>query len=104
MPTAAQRYENDQYYTTDPAGMGNPWFITSLWVAEYDMQTGNTGRAEDTIRWVRDCMLRSGVLSEQVNPITYQFTSVAPLAWSQAEFLSCVLDLAAIKANQTNKE
>ncbi|HSE60785.1 MAG TPA: glycoside hydrolase family 15 protein [Candidatus Saccharimonadales bacterium] len=103
-PTAAQRYENDQYYTTDPAGMGNPWFITSLWVAEYDMQTGNVDRAEATLQWVRDCMLRSGVLSEQVNPITYKFTSVAPLAWSQAEFLSCILDLAAIKANADAKE
>jgi GH15 family glucan-1,4-alpha-glucosidase len=91
-PTLAQRYENDQYYTADPAGMGNPWFITTLWLAEYDMQTGNVDRARKTIEWVRDRMLRSGVLSEQVNPITYTFTSVAPLAWSQAEFLSCVMD------------
>jgi GH15 family glucan-1,4-alpha-glucosidase len=103
-PTPAQRYENDQYYTTDPAGMGNPWFITSLWIAEYDMQTGNIERARATINWVKNCMLRSGVLSEQVNPITYKFTSVAPLAWSQAEFLSCVMDFMANTRPATEKE
>lgn len=92
-PTYLQRYERDQYYTTDPAGMGNPWFVTSLWAAEYDMQTGNVERAEKTIRWVRDCMLPTGVLSEQVHPDNRTFASVAPLTWSQAEFLSSILDL-----------
>lgn len=94
-PTLLQRYEYDQYYTTNSAGMGNPWFVTSLWVAEYDMQTGNAARARATINWVKDHMLSTGVLSEQFDSTTYTFASVAPLAWSQAEFLSCVLDLQA---------
>lgn len=92
-PTYLQRYERDQYYTTNSAGMGNPWFVTSLWAAEYDMQTGNVERALKTIRWVRDCMLPTGVLSEQVHPDNHTFASVAPLTWSQAEFLSSILDL-----------
>jgi GH15 family glucan-1,4-alpha-glucosidase len=92
-PTVLPRYEHDQYYTVDPAGLGNPWFVTSLWLAEYDTQTGNTERAKKTIQWVKDRMLSTGVLSEQINPFSLAFTSVAPLAWSQAEFLSSILDL-----------
>lgn len=91
-PTIIQRYEYDQYYTSDPAGMGNPWFVTTLWVAEYDMQAGNLERAKKTIQWVQKQMLSTGVLSEQVDPKTFKFASVAPLTWSQAEFLSSILD------------
>lgn len=92
-PTPLQRYEYDQYYTSNPSGFGNAWFITTLWMAEYDMQTGNIDRAKTTIRWVRDRMLHTGVLSEQVNLDTLVFTSVAPLAWSQAEFINSIIDL-----------
>ncbi|HSW81728.1 MAG TPA: glycoside hydrolase family 15 protein [Candidatus Saccharimonas sp.] len=92
-PTYVQRYERDQYYTTNPTGMGNPWFVTSLWAAEYDMQTGNMARAKKTIEWVRNCMLPTGVLSEQVHPDNSTFASVAPLTWSQAEFLTSIIDL-----------
>ncbi|HET9411661.1 MAG TPA: glycoside hydrolase family 15 protein [Candidatus Saccharimonadales bacterium] len=92
-PTPLQRYEYDQYYTADPTGMGNPWFVTTLWVAEYDMRIGNLERARATINWVKDRMLSTGVLSEQINPKTLAFASVAPLTWSQAEFVNSVLDL-----------
>lgn len=92
-PTILQRYEYDQYYTTNPSGFGNPWFVTTLWIAEYDIQTGNIDRARTTINWVKDRMLRSGVLSEQINMDTMAFASVAPLTWSQAEFISAVIDL-----------
>jgi GH15 family glucan-1,4-alpha-glucosidase len=97
-PTPLQRYEYDQYYTTNPAGFGNPWFVTTLWLAEYDMRTGNMARAMATISWVKDRMLRTGVLPEQINMQNLTFASVAPLAWSQAEFLSCLLDLASQEA------
>lgn len=92
-PTISPRYEHDQYYTVDPAGLGNPWYVTSLWMAEYDMQLGNLQRAQVTIDWVRQNMYSTGMLAEQINPFTLAPTSVAPLAWSQAEFLSAVLDM-----------
>jgi GH15 family glucan-1,4-alpha-glucosidase len=94
-PTIIQRYERDQYFTFDSAGMGNPWFVTTLWLAEYDLQTGNTERGKMTIEWVKDQMMTTGVLSEQINPHSLEFTSVAPLTWSQAEFVSSILDLVA---------
>ncbi|HKX73139.1 MAG TPA: glycoside hydrolase family 15 protein [Candidatus Saccharimonadales bacterium] len=101
-PTILQRYEYDQYYTADPAGFGNPWFVTTLWAAEYDMQIGNMARARTTINWVKDRMLSTGVLSEQVHPNDWTFASVAPLTWSQAEFVSSILDLQA-KQNTINE-
>lgn len=100
-PTVLQRYEYDQYYTANPSGLGNPWFICTLWAAEHDMLTGRVARAKQTIRWVRDRMLSTGVLSEQINMATMTFASVAPLAWSQAEFLSCLIDL---QAHETPNE
>ncbi|HWZ65984.1 MAG TPA: glycoside hydrolase family 15 protein [Patescibacteria group bacterium] len=93
MPTPIPRYEHDQYRTVDPAGMGNPWFITTLWMAQYYMETDKLPLAKSTVEWVRDRMSSSGVLSEQIDPFNQTVIGVAPLCWSQAEFLNSVLDL-----------
>ncbi|MGH7196475.1 MAG: glycoside hydrolase family 15 protein [Candidatus Saccharimonadales bacterium] len=92
-PTKLPRYEHDQYNTVDTAGLGNPWFVTSLWMAQRDLQMKREDRAKATVKWTTELMLPSGVLSEQINPFSQRFISVAPLAWSQAEFLNTVLDL-----------
>jgi GH15 family glucan-1,4-alpha-glucosidase len=73
--------------------MGNPWFITTLWQAQYYIETNRVAAAQKIVEWVQDRMLKSGVLSEQINPYTHSFISVAPLAWSQAEFINTVIDL-----------
>lgn len=91
-PTIGGRYENDRYNTTNPSGNGNPWYITTLWMAQFDIQMGNIKRAETTLNWVQAHMLSTGVLPEQFDPETYKFISVAPLTWSQAEFLNTALD------------
>jgi GH15 family glucan-1,4-alpha-glucosidase len=49
--------------------------------------------ARKVVEWVRQRMLPSGILSEQINPYTLEFISVAPLAWSQAEFVNTAIDL-----------
>lgn len=88
------RYENDQYNTVDPSGLGNPWFITTFWMAQYALlEEGDTHQAQAAVDWALELMMPTGVLSEQINPYSYKFISVAPLAWSQAEFLNTVLDL-----------
>ena len=91
--TPMPRYEGDQYNTVDPASVGNPWIITTLWLAQYYMETDRLDEARAIIDWVRERMLPSGVLGEQLNPYTLKFVSVAPLAWSQAEFMNSILDL-----------
>ena len=65
------------------------------------MQTGKKDRATTTINWVREHMLATGVLSEQFNPFNSAFISVAPLTWSQAEFVTTILDLSKNSNEQT---
>jgi GH15 family glucan-1,4-alpha-glucosidase len=87
------RYEHDLYNRVDDESLGNPWFITTLWQAQYFIETGRAPTARKVVDWVQSRMLPSGVLSEQINPYTHAFLSVAPLAWSQAEFVNTVIDL-----------
>lgn len=86
------RYENDYYHRPSPDVLGNWWIITSLWLAQYELQNDNPATAERILDWVRDQMLPSGVLSEQVNPLTHEISSVAPLTWSHAEYVATLLD------------
>lgn len=87
------RYMNDQYNTVDPSGIGNPWFVTSLWLAQYYLEIEQPDEAKKIIDWAQKHMLGTGVLPEQINPNDGKFVSVAPLAWSQAEYISTLLDL-----------
>lgn len=87
------RYENDHYNRVSDDITGNPWFVTSLWLAQYYISSGQAEPAKAIIAWCQSHMMTSGVLSEQINPYTNQFVSVAPLAWSQAEYSSTLLDL-----------
>lgn len=94
------RYVHDHYNTVEEGGIGNPWFVTTLWLAQYYLELEQTDEALKVIDWVQKHMLSSGVLSEQVNPATGQFVSVAPLAWSQAEYVSTLLDLLSQPINE----
>lgn len=87
------RYEHDLYNRVDEESLGNPWFITTLWQAQYYLETGRAPAARKIVDWAQARMLPSGVLAEQINPYTHAFLSVAPLAWSQAEFVNTIIDL-----------
>lgn len=87
------RYEGDTYHRAYDGAPSNPWFITSLWHAQYLIETGRDIEAREIVDWVLAHALPSGVLSEQVFADGSQ-TSVAPLTWSHAELLSTLLDLA----------
>ena len=82
------RYDNDGYYRIDRNTPGNPWFITTLWLAEYYIQIAKTEDdlkpAVEIFEWVAAHALPTGVLSEQLNPNTGAPVSVAPLTWSHA--------------------
>lgn len=84
------RYENDTYLRD--GDQSNWWFVTSLWLAQYYLEIGKNKEAAKILAWVRDSALSTGMLSEQVNPATRQPMGVAPLTWSQAEYLSTLLD------------
>jgi GH15 family glucan-1,4-alpha-glucosidase len=89
----ATRYNNDNYMRRDPNSNGNPWFVCTLWMAQYYNHTGQPQRATQVLDWVIEKALDGGVLSEQIDPNTGQPVSVAPLVWSHAEFINTVLDI-----------
>lgn len=87
------RYENDGYFRKEESDRSNPWFVTSLWMAQYYIKIGRHAAARDIMKWTLDHALPSGVLSEQLDPITGAPVSVTPLVWSHAEFINTALDL-----------
>ena len=74
---------------------GNPWFITTLWYTQWEISIARSDRDLDKVRadlnWVERNTLRSGILSEQLNPYTREQVGAAPLTWSHAEFLRTVI-------------
>lgn len=92
------RYENDYYHrvSNDIAAVpGNPWFICTLWLADYFItraQTpGELKMALPIFEWTAAHSLESGVLAEQVNPYTNEPISVSPLTWSHATVVSTAI-------------
>lgn len=92
------RYENDYYHriSADTAAVpGNPWFICTLWLADYFIARAKTlaelKMALPIFEWTASHALESGVLAEQVNPYTNEPLSVSPLTWSHATVVSLVI-------------
>jgi len=89
----APRYEHDGYFLNDSTKLGNPWFVTSLWIAQYYIRLNSPDKAQAIVDWTAAHALPSGVLSEQIDPTTGAQLSVAPLVWSHAELINTLLDL-----------
>ena len=91
------RYENDNYFqqSQDIANVpGNPWFVATLWVAEHHIAVtkdlAGLDRPRELLEWCATKANRSGVLAEQVHPLTGEPMSVAPLTWSHAAYVGAV--------------
>jgi GH15 family glucan-1,4-alpha-glucosidase len=89
------RYENDYYHqvTKDLSqAPGNPWFISALWMAQYHIGRATTldelAEAKPWLRWTQAHALPSGVLAEQIDPLTGAPLSVSPLTWSHGEYVA----------------
>ncbi len=97
------RYENDQYqriagdYTGKP---GNPWIITTAWLAQCYAAKGQTAEAEKLLDWIRSVKTASNLLPEQISPFDKSPLSVTPLLWSHAEYLRTYLMLAPPRFDQ----
>lgn len=87
------RYENDQYFAVDSNYQGNPWFVTTLWLAQYYARIKQNDKTKHYIDWTVSHALPSGVLSEQIHPVDGSPISVTPLVWSHAELINTILDL-----------
>ena len=93
------RYENDRYHqVTDDVGRvpGNPWFVCTLWLAQWQIACartpGDLAPALEVLLWVAKRALPSGVLAEQLHPFTDAPLSVSPLTWSHAAFVTTFLE------------
>ncbi len=88
------RYENDNYMRIkeDNNITGNPWIITTLWMARYYIRNGDMEKSWSLIEWVKSHRQKSGIFSEQINPYTGEPHSVSPLVWSNAEFIITLLE------------
>jgi GH15 family glucan-1,4-alpha-glucosidase len=93
------RYENDYYHQVSQdleRVPGNPWFICTLWLAQYRIARARTleelEHALPILEWVASRTLRSGVLAEQINPYTDKPLSVSPLTWSHAIVVAAVIE------------
>ena len=92
------RYEGDGYMrATDEVEKipGNPWFICTLWLADYRIASARTleelESAVEILEWVTKRALPSGVLAEQVDPLTGTPLSVSPLTWSHSTVVATVI-------------
>jgi GH15 family glucan-1,4-alpha-glucosidase len=92
------RFTHDMYHAKVPLTSdipGNPWIITTLWEAQWCIAQAKTLEnlkpAKQTLEWAADRASRTGILPEQMHPITGEPLSVAPLAWSHATFVETVL-------------
>jgi len=91
------RYYNDYYFqkSQDLHNVpGNPWFICTLWVAQWHIaratESHHLNRPLGLLQWASYHAMESGVLGEQVHPYSGESVSVAPLTWSHAAFVETV--------------
>jgi glucoamylase len=89
------RYEGDGYMRVAEGVPGNPWFICTLWLADYKIAAARTREELEAtlwlLHWVAKRALPSGVLAEQVHPLTGDPLSVSPLTWSHSTFVATVI-------------
>jgi len=87
------RYENDDYRRSNNSITGNLWFITSMWLAQYYIENKQNTDALKIIDWVKASALTTGMMSEQIDPVSHDIISPAPLTWTHAEYITTLLDM-----------
>jgi len=93
----AIRYEFDNYFLTKRNYKGNPWAVTTLWMAQYYAIAGRQADAKKLLDWTLHHQISSGALSEQFDPESTEPLGVTPLVWSHAELINTILDLSGEK-------
>jgi GH15 family glucan-1,4-alpha-glucosidase len=91
------RYSDDYYFQVErntSVTPGNPWFMCTLWLAQWYIATSRSvvdmQPARQMIDWAVQHQLPGGLLSEQLDPHSGAPLSVSPLTWSHAEYIVTV--------------
>jgi len=89
------RYEGDSYHARGGNIPGNPWIITTMWVAQYLIAKAQTeaeiASVHKYISWAVKYAGNQMILPEQLDPYTGEHLSAAPLVWSHAEFVNTII-------------
>ncbi len=93
------RFYNDAYQQVEDDDIetvpGNPWFICTLWIAQWHIQKAKSisdlQKPRETLLWVTEHATESGILAEQLNPFDGSPLSVSPLTWAHATFVITVM-------------
>ncbi len=85
----------DREHEYSEAVPGNPWIITTLWLANWEIERATTLKdlkaPKEKILWTISKANSAGILPEQLDPFTNQPISVAPLTWSHATYVDTVM-------------
>jgi len=89
------RYEWDNFHRVNNNAPSNPWYISTFWKSQYEIDTAkkrkDLTKIKDTIHWAINLAQDSKMMSEQVKSDTGEQISACPLTWSHAELISLVL-------------
>ena len=94
------RFEGDTYHLRQTGAdlnvPGNPWFICSLWLAQYQLQRAKVAADLEAplkiLCQVEKSALPSGVLAEQTDAVSGEPAGATPLTWSHATVVLTVLE------------
>lgn len=82
-----KRYEGDKYVG------GNPWILTTLWLALYHIKRGSIEKAKEYFLWAVKHRTELYFLPEQIDKDTGEPAWVIPLTWSHAMFILVLFEL-----------
>lgn len=80
-------------FTGDVYIGGNPWILTTLWLAQYYIKIGKYEEARKYLRWSVKNANHLGLLPEQIDKKTGEPAWVMPLTWSHAMYVLTVVAL-----------
>ena len=82
-----KRFEKDSYMN------GNPWTISTLWMAEYHLSKGSKNKARECLNYIVKTSAENGLIPEQINNEKMEPAWVIGLGWAHAMFISLIKKL-----------
>lgn len=100
------RYERDAYFRRGE--LSNPWIITTLWEVQRRLSAPDANLqslkfAQEILEWTYKFRYLSGILPEQIDPLSQESLSATPLVWSHAVYIETVIMFAKIKEKLDNQ-
>lgn len=90
------RYEGDSYHFKGGNYPGNPWVITTMWIAQYYIakaqKESDMGEVKKLIEWAVTYANPAGILPEQLDPDTGEHLSASPLVESHGEYVTTIIN------------